>query len=514
MESKKETIQPIDAGVESRADKNVNSTYATDVESSSVKASSEVSVDASVSVGRTQNRNHDPLKTTIFEGSPYLEPDKKRQANKQFGDLTITLSPLRRAWLMLSLLLAFLAIVFAPVQFDNFNLGSEYLNISKTEVDEALTQSQQSIFEQSRSATVQIEVLGSNLAYRYVQGMGTGFFISDDGLVLTAYHVIRSHKDSRFVAKDTSGRRYYLKLIAFDAHQDVALLKTDLNAPVPFLKLGSMSPRVGSQVMTIGNSRGEFLQARAGRVKRLNAKASRADFASDTIEFSAKLEAGDSGGPVLNAAGEVIGIVSYISFIPDDVLLQSKKLIPSPLRPLLLPPQISSFAVPISRNSLILEELLAGKKRDVPVIGIYGSDYIPSNAIDNLGSLSGALVDHVPENSPAYFSGLKNCQLKDAVLAQQRQPSQVVGCLGLLTSSSGARATRDVGNVRSQAGIQSADVIVAIDGERTHNFVEVINKIRDYNIGDEVTLSVQRGPEIVELVLPLGAEAHIFDQRF
>ncbi len=541
MESKKETIQS-DVGAELAPNARIERQSEThDVQLQSqpkVQAQSHVS-DSAMSeqhiakkdCGLNVAASHTDVdalrvdsKTTIFEGSPYLDSEKKRKKTKQLGDLTLTLSPLRRAWLLLSVLLAFLALVFAPIQFDSFNLGAEYLNVSKQEVQTPLNNSQQAIFEDARSATLQIEVLGPSLAYRYVQGMGTGFFISEDGLVLTAYHVIRSHKDSRFVAKDIMGRRYLLELVAFDAHQDVALLRADLSSKVSYLRLGSVQPRVGSQVMSIGNSRGDFLQARAGRVKRLNAKASRADFASDTIEFSAKLEAGDSGGPVLNSKGEVIGIVSYISFIPDDVLQQSKKLIPSPLRPLLLPPQISSFAVPMFRNSVILKELLAGKKRDVPVIGIYGSDYVPGNAIDNLGSLAGALVDHVPEGSPAFFSGLKSCQLKDSVLQQAGlnqaganqapQSAQVVGCMAVLGNSSAARGSRDAGNLRSQAAIQSADVIIAIDGERTNNFVEVINKIRAYNIGDEVVLTVQRGSEVIELVLLLGAEAHIFDQRF
>ncbi len=481
------------------------------------------SVSGSSVLGNSVERTN---RTTIFEGSPYRNPEQKRNVSKTYPDLNFSLSPLRRAWLFVALALLFLAIILAPLRFDDVAFGAQqYLNVSKTENSVALSSIQQSIFEETRPATLQIEVLGPSLSFRYVQGMGTGFFISDDGLVLTAYHVIRSHKDSRFIAKDVNGRRYFLKLLAFDAHQDVALLKADTSASVPFLKLGNDRPRVGMQVMSIGNSRGEFLQARAGRIKRLNAKASRADFATDTIEFTSKLEAGDSGGPVLNAEGQVIGVVSYISFIPDDVLQQSKKLIPVPLRPLLLPPQVSSFAVPMLRSSMILEELLAGKKRDVPVIGIYGSDYMPGNAAESLGKLSGALVDHVPNDSPADLSGLRSCQLKETVLQQYRQPSQVVGCLGALGLNGGSfnsgsdsngegRNNRDIGNLRSQAGIAAADIIVAIDGERTHNFVEVINKIRNYNIGDEVILTVQRGNEIVDLVLHLGAEAHIFDQRF
>ena len=184
----------------------------------------------------------------------------------------------------------------------------------------------ETVYKEARAATLQIEVVNKiNMFQTYVRGMGTGFFISPDGLVMTAYHVIEGTEDDIFMAVNEKGERFELELLGFDAYQDLAVLKADVdtikfgtrtNKDVPYLELIKGPLRVGQDVVTIGNSREEFLASRKGKIRRLNVRASRADLASGTIEFSAKLAPGDSGGPVLNREGLVIGVVSYVSYVP------------------------------------------------------------------------------------------------------------------------------------------------------------------------------------------------------
>lgn len=410
--------------------------------------------------------------------------------------------PKHKFRLNLLLLLIFLALLTTSFRLSQTWL-SKILQVPLINVpfdysdSKPLSTKQNHVFEQARPATVQIKVFSRSIFPTFVRGMGTGFFISSDGLVLTAYHVIEEAK-GKITASLANGESYNLELISFDAYRDLALLKARVdNKQVPYLDMGIYTPRLGSKVLSIGNSGGNFLSARLGQVTRLNVSAARADFAPDTIEFSSKLAPGDSGGPVLNAKGKVIGVVSYISYIPKDIIERSERFIPKFLHKFLaqiLPTDhYASYAVPILKDSQIIAALLAGQKRDVPVIGIYGGNYNPKVSSQNLGPLAGALVDRVPSLSPAAQAGLRDCQLGIKPLPISKK----MGCLSFLDPQ------RDY-------TINQADIIIAVNGKRTHNFGDLLATVRTHQIGDLVTLTVQRDNALVELELILGAKSKVF----
>ena len=346
-------------------------------------------------------------------------------------------------------------------------------------------------FQKARPATLQIEIGSSLMTFSDTPlGVGTGFFISPDGLVLTAYHVIDAGSgvpgEVTLSALSPSGKRYALELVGFDAYRDLALLQAEHAEAVPYLEVSLSDPVVGGSVVAIGNSRGDFLQGRAGEVRRLNVAAVEATFADGTFELSAALAPGDSGGPVLDESGRAVGVVSYIAFTPRRTLA-----VPHPgLFPLLeLLPEgdgYAAYAVPVVSNSEVLAALRAGEQRDVPVIGFeiglpgiesYDPD-VPSGL--ELGPLPGVIVGRVAPNGPAAQAGLR-----DAV---QRQV---------------------FGNDGTSVQI-AADVIVSVDGERTPTSDALVGVLRRKQVGQMVEIEVERGGRVVTLQLELGGRRDVF----
>ncbi len=346
------------------------------------------------------------------------------------------------------------------------------------------------VFEAARPATVRVESYCSAAPEGHAPvGIGTGFFIASDGTLLTAYHVVRATRlgsgcPVRYQARTVSDELFDLEMIAFDAVLDVAVMKADVPAPVPWLALGSRLPSTGSEVLAIGNSRNDFLEDRVGTVLRRNVTASQVSFASGTVETTASLAPGDSGGPLLNSAGEVIGVVSYISFATGPAT-EEQGLIPRLIRSTFDRPDYTSYAVPVLAGGELHSRLMAGVRRDIPVIGFQLQfDYDPGSSGGLLGSSPGVVVGAVQNGGPGDLAGLRS---------YSRQPVQ---------DSSG----RTVGSsVR-------ADVIVALNGFATPNFDELLALIYEYNVGDTVTLTVQRGFELTELSLVLAGRRDVFAQ--
>ncbi len=348
-------------------------------------------------------------------------------------------------------------------------------------------------FAKARPATLQIEIGSSLMAFSNAPlGVGTGFFISKDGLVLTAYHVIDAGSGVpgkvTLSARGPGGKRYPLELVGFDAYRDLALLRAANAKNVPYLEVSPRDPVVGSSVVAIGNSRGDFLQGRAGEVRRLNVAAVQASFADGTFELTAALAPGDSGGPVLDEAGRAVGVVSYIAFTPRRTLATPR----SGLFPLLeLRPAddgYAAYAVPVVADSAVLAALRAGEARDVPVIGftiglrgLESYDPASSGGLE-LGPSPGVIVGQVAPGGPAARAGLR-----DAV---QRPVADSDGTLLQIF----------------------ADVIVSVDGERTPTSDALVGVLRRKQVGQTVAVEIARGDSAVTLDLELGGRRAVFSQ--
>ena len=341
------------------------------------------------------------------------------------------------------------------------------------------------IYETTRPATLRIESRVESAFFDGPLGVGSAFFISEDGLVVTAYHVIddsnvgnRFRADVEYIAVTPDEEEYELELVGFDAYLDLAVLQAKVNGPVDYLPLAAAVPEVGSEVVAIGNSRDSFLEARAGSVTQIGVESPRASFAENTIQLTAALAPGDSGGPVINNAGEVIGVVSYIALNgPNDDLD-----IPDYLKGYIGgEPSFASYASPVLENDEVITALMAGERRDVPVIGFSTrgdiSDYTPSlfrrAGLPDLGRRPGTIVNSVQSGGPAERAGLR----------------------GIETDG---------------ANIISADIITEIDGEAVPGFYDLLEVLYLKGVGETVTVTVQRGEETFKVRLELGAKRDVF----
>jgi serine protease Do len=163
-------------------------------------------------------------------------------------------------------------------------------------------------------AVVKIDTTGTatNIFGRPIQqaGAGSGWIVDGIGTIVTNNHVIEGASDINVTTFD--GKAFPARVIDADAVTDLALLKIDAGQ-LPILKTGDASKlRVGDWVLAIGNPLGEGIIATQGIVSRLsvNLPVSSTQTYNNLIETTAAINPGNSGGPLINMAGEVIGITS------------------------------------------------------------------------------------------------------------------------------------------------------------------------------------------------------------
>ncbi len=161
------------------------------------------------------------------------------------------------------------------------------------------------VYEEINPAIVVVEA-------QMIDGLssGTGCVINKSGIILTSSHVVNN---SSFIEVTTSkGETYKAEILEIEEEQkDLALLKIQPKKPLPTIKLGDSSiVKVGQKVLAIGNPFGFNGTLTTGIISRI-------DYERNKIQTDAAINPGSSGGPILNAKGEVIGISQSI-FNPDN----------------------------------------------------------------------------------------------------------------------------------------------------------------------------------------------------
>jgi serine protease Do len=228
------------------------------------------------------------------------------------------------------------------------------------------------------------------------RGAGSGFIIDSDGSILTNNHVI--DRAERIVVKLSDGRTFRARTVGADPDTDVALIKIDGQAGLPVAPLGdSGTLRMGEWVCAIGNPLGYEHTVTVGVVSFLGRKLF--DMSLDNyIQTDAAINFGNSGGPLINSRGEVIGINAAISSRASNI----------------------GFAVPINGAASVLPQLRARGKVSRGYMGValreVDSDIERSL---KLPVNHGAMVQDVTEGSPADRAGLHPY---DVVVALDDQP--------------------------------------------------------------------------------------------
>ncbi len=171
---------------------------------------------------------------------------------------------------------------------------------------------------------------GGRGAPRPHSSLGSGFIISDDGYVISNYHVVRDAEE--IVVRLSDRREYVAKVVGADARSDIAVLKVEAEKPLPSLKLGKSSElEVGEWVLAIGSPFGFDHSVTAGIVSAKGRSLPNENYVP-FIQTDVAINPGNSGGPLFNLDGEVVGVNSQIysrtggfmglSFaIPIDVVL-------------------------------------------------------------------------------------------------------------------------------------------------------------------------------------------------
>ncbi len=278
-------------------------------------------------------------------------------------------------------------------------------------------------------------------------GGGSGFIISSDGMILTNKHVV-ADTSADYTVLTNDGKKYDAKVLARDPGQDLAVIKITATG-LPVVTLGdSDTIKLGQTAIAIGNALGEFRNTvSVGVISGLSRSitASGADIGSESlqnlIQTDAAINPGNSGGPLLNLKGEVIGI---------DTAMASDA-------------QSIGFAIPIDQA-----------KRDI-------------NSVKTTG------VIKIPYLGVRYIA-------VTADVAKSQNLSIDHGAL-VRGSSDGPAVIK--GSPADKAGIQAEDVVLEVNGVKVDENNALTNLVQRYNIGDTITLKIQRGDKTMDIPVVL-----------
>lgn len=219
------------------------------------------------------------------------------------------------------------------------------------------------------------------------QGLGSGFIISEDGKIVTNNHVVEGAET--VTVKLADGRAFDATVVGSDPLTDVAVLQLDTEESLPFVRFGdSDAMRVGDEVVAVGNPYGLGGTVTSGIVSALSRNINSGPY-DDYIQTDAAINRGNSGGPLFNNAGEVIGMNTAI-FSPDGGSVGIGFAVPSDL--------VQHIVADLSDDGTITRGWLGVQIKPMP-------QYIAQ--VLGYETPRGAVIENVTPDSPAAKAGLK-----------------------------------------------------------------------------------------------------------
>ena len=219
------------------------------------------------------------------------------------------------------------------------------------------------------------------------QSLGSGVIISPEGYILTNEHVV-SHA-TRIKVRLINQKEYPAALVGSDPKSDLAVLRLQTDAPLPFIRMGrSDDLMIGETVIAIGNPFALSHTVTTGVISALNRSIrTEGRVYEDFIQTDASINPGNSGGPLINLRGEVVGINTAISREGQGI----------------------GFAIPSNMAKDILPQLMTSGHVVRSYIGLWPKALLPEVAAElGLESGKGAVVDRVIPGGPAHVGGIQN----------------------------------------------------------------------------------------------------------
>jgi len=280
-------------------------------------------------------------------------------------------------------------------------------------------------------------------------GGGTGFIISEDGLILTNKHVV-SDDDAEYTVITNDGKEYEAKVLASDFLNDIAIVKIEAQG-MSVVELGdSDSLQIGQTVIAIGNSLAEYsntvtkgVVSGIGRKVEAGNGRGASEVLEEAIQTDAAINPGNSGGPLINLSGEVIGINTAVN----------------------MEGQLIGFAIPVNQAKRIIESVKKHGKIVRPFLGVR---YILLNK--QIAKENNLNVDY------------------GALILRGRNPMDLAVVPG---------------SPADKADLEENDIILEMNGQKIHSEHSLAKEISNYNPKDEIELKIlHKGEEkIVQVIL-------------
>jgi len=309
-----------------------------------------------------------------------------------------------------------------------------------------------SIYDTASPAVVEIIVKTQTTGFGAfsTEGQGSGFIVDKEGHILTNNHVVEDATDVQVVF--ANGNTEQATILGTDSKDDLALIKVDAAAVadvVPLTLADSTNVQPGQLAIAIGSPYGLTNSITTGIISGLN-RSVEGSALTGMIQTDATIQPGNSGGPLLNSNGEVIGINTAIEGEGTGI----------------------GFAVPSSVAKAVLDELIAGEKIVKPWLGISGMDLSDRSAEEiGLTVNQGVYVVEVVSGSPANKAGL-------------------------IGAGTGREGTPN----------SDGDIITAIDGQTVAKVADLQSYLKTKRVGDEVTLTIVRDGATVSINVTLAAQ--------
>ncbi len=278
---------------------------------------------------------------------------------------------------------------------------------------------------------------------------GTGFIITSDGLILTNKHVA-SDSTAAYTVVTYDGKAYDAKVQSLDPVYDLAVLKIDARN-LPVVELGDSNDlQVGQWVIAVGNALGQFsntvtagiISGKGRQIDASSESGTSSETLSGLLQTDAAINPGNSGGPLVNLAGQVVGIDTAVASGAQGI----------------------GFAIPINSAKADIDSIKSTGAIVRPYLGVRYVEITPDVAkANNLSVNYGALIQGSGFTSPAIVAG---------------SPAE-------------------------KAGLKENDIILSVNGTNIDQNNSLLSLVQQYKVGDTITLSVLSGGKTKDVKVKL-----------